>query len=126
MIDPEGNVWVAGNGNEDNQILKFTPDGKFLMQIGLAGKSEGSNSKTQLGRPAHMVLSGDELFVADGYGNRRVVVFDAKTGAYKRHWGAYGTLTPTDDKLPPCACRSAINAFGMAWLPPTGIGQPTV
>jgi DNA-binding beta-propeller fold protein YncE len=100
-IDPEGNVWVAGNGNEDNQILKFTPDGKFLLQIGRAGKSEGSNSKTQLGRPAHMVLSGDELFVADGYGNRRVVVFDAKTGAYKRHWGAYGTTAPTDDKLPP-------------------------
>lgn len=100
-IDPDGNVWVAGNGNEDNQILKFTPDGKFLLQIGRAGKSEGSNSRTQLGRPAHMVVSGDELFVADGYGNRRIVVFDAKTGAYKRHWGAYGTATPIDDKLPP-------------------------
>ena len=100
-IDPEGNVWLAGNANEDNQILKFTPEGKFLLQIGRAGKSEGSNSRTQLGRPAHMVLSGDELFVADGYGNRRIVVFDAKTGAYKRHWGAYGTATPTDDKLPP-------------------------
>jgi DNA-binding beta-propeller fold protein YncE len=99
-IDPEGNVWLAGNANEDNQILKFTPEGKFLLQIGRAGKSEGSNSRTQLGRPAHMVISGDELFVADGYGNRRVVVFDAKTGAYKRHWGAYGTQTPIDDKLP--------------------------
>ena len=41
-----------------------------------------------------------ELYVADGYGNRRVIVFDAKTGAYKRHWGAYGTKEPTDDKLP--------------------------
>ena len=100
-IDPDGNVWLGGNGTEDHQILKFTPEGKFLLQIGRAGKSEGSNSRTQLGRPAHMVLSGDELFVADGYGNRRIVVFDAKTGAYKRHWGAYGTATPTDDKLPP-------------------------
>ena len=100
-IDAEGNVWLAGNGNEDHQILKFTPEGKFLMQIGRAGKSEGSNSRTQLGRPAHMVVSGGELFVADGYGNRRLVVFDAKTGAYKRHWGAYGTNAPTDDKLPP-------------------------
>jgi DNA-binding beta-propeller fold protein YncE len=101
-VDPEGNVWVAGNGNEDNQILKFSPDGKFLMQIGRAGKSEGSNSRTQLGRPAHMLLdpSTKELYVADGYGNRRVVVFDAATGAYKRHWGAYGG-TPNDDKLPP-------------------------
>jgi hypothetical protein len=39
-------------------------------------------------------------YVADGYGNRRVIVFDAKTGAYKRHWGAYGTKTPTDEQPP--------------------------
>ena len=102
MIDREGNVWVAGNGNEDNQILKFTPDGKFLLQIGRAGKSEGSSSRTQLGRPAHMILDerNSELYVADGYGNRRVVVFDAKTGAYKRHWGAYGGA-PNDDRQAP-------------------------
>jgi DNA-binding beta-propeller fold protein YncE len=98
-IDPEGNVWIAGNGDEDNQILKFTPDGKFLMQIGRAGKSEGSNSHTQLGRPAHIMMDpkAQELYVADGYGNKRVVVFDARTGTYKRHWGAYGAM-PTDDK----------------------------
>ena len=41
-----------------------------------------------------------ELYVADGYLNRRIVVFDAKTGAYKRHWGAYGSKQPSDDKLP--------------------------
>jgi hypothetical protein len=99
-LDPDGNVWIAGNGNEDHQILKFRPDGQFLLQIGRPGKSEGSNSREQLGRPAHMVLSGDELFVADGYGNRRVVVFDARSGAYKRHWGAYGG-TPSDAQLPP-------------------------
>ncbi len=101
-IDPQGNVWLAGNGNEDNQILKFSPDGKFLMQIGRAGKSEGSNSRTQLGRPAHMVMDvvENELYIADGYGNRRIVVYDASTGAYKRHWGAYGR-TPSDEKLPP-------------------------
>lgn len=99
-IDPDGNVWIAGNGNEDNQILKFTPEGKFLQQIGSPGKSEGSNSQRQLGRPAHMILSQGELFVADGYGNRRIVVFDAATGAYKRHWGAYGGR-PSDDALPP-------------------------
>lgn len=98
-IDPEGNVWVAGNGAEDNQILKFTPDGKFLLQIGFPGKSEGSNSPRQLGRPAMMVVSKGELFVADGYGNRRVAVFDANTGVYKRHWGAYGG-TPRDDAQP--------------------------
>ena len=102
-VDKEGNVWVAGNGNDDHQILKFTPGGKFLMQIGKAGSTGGSNSKTQLGRPAHMVTddAAGELYVADGYLNRRVVVFDVKTGAYKRHWGAYGTKEPTDEKLPP-------------------------
>src|SRR3954470_20081712 len=101
-VDPEGNLWLAGNADEDNQILKFTPDGKFLMQIGRAGKSEGSNSHTQLGRPAHMMMDAksQELYVADGYGNKRVIVFDAKSGAYKRHWGAYGAQ-PSDEKQPP-------------------------
>ncbi len=69
------------------------------MQIGRAGKSEGSASHTQLGRPAHMVMDAkaQELYVADGYGNKRVMVFDAKSGAYKRHWGAYGAQ-PSDEK----------------------------
>ena len=102
-IDGDGNVWLAGNSDADHMILKFTPEGKFLQQIGKPGKSEGSNSTAQLGRPAHMVTDdkAKELYVADGYGNRRIVVFNSSTGAYKRHWGAYGAALPTDDKLPP-------------------------
>jgi DNA-binding beta-propeller fold protein YncE len=102
-IDRDGSVWLAGNDTGDHQILKFTPDGKFLQQIGKSGSTGGSNSTTQLGRPAHIMTDDDagELYVADGYGNRRVIVFDSKSGMYKRHWGAYGTKTPTDDKLPP-------------------------
>ena len=102
-VDKDGNVWLAGNGKDDHQILKFSPDGKFLQQIGKGGSTGGSNSKTQFGRPAHMVTddAAGELYVADGYLNRRIVVFDIKTGDYKRHWGAYGTREPTDDKLPP-------------------------
>ena len=46
-----------------------------------------------------MVVDSGELYVADGYGNRRIVVYDVKTLAYKRHWGAYGER-PHDDKLP--------------------------
>jgi DNA-binding beta-propeller fold protein YncE len=42
----------------------------------------------------------NELYVADGYGNRRVIVYDADTGKYKRHWGAYGNK-PDDTQLPP-------------------------
>src|SRR6185312_2346730 len=99
-VDQDGNVWVGGNEDGD-QILKFTADGKFLQQIGVNDSSKGSNSITRLGRPAHMMTdpAANEIYVADGYGNRRVVVFDSKTGAYKRHWGAYGTKTPVDGKL---------------------------
>ena len=107
FVDNDGNVWIAGNDAKDNQILKFTADGKFLQQLGKPGKSDGSNGTTQLGRPAHMMIDGGELFVADGYGNRRVAVFDAKTLAYKRHWGAYGER-PHDDKLPPYDPRAAL------------------
>ena len=101
-VDAAGYVWVSGNGATDRHILKFTREGKFLMQIGSPGKQEGSASRTLLGRPAQTVVDVDagELYVADGYQNRRVVVFDANTGAYKRHWGAYGGV-PVDGKQPP-------------------------
>ncbi len=99
-IDSKGNVWLAGNDNADDQILKFTGDGKFLQQIGKANETAGSNSQDKLGRPAHMTLDepANELYVADGYKNRRVIVFDATSGAYKRHWGAYGHK-PSDEKM---------------------------
>ena len=99
-IDSTGNVWVGGNDVTDQMILKFTPQGKFLLQIGSSGKSLGSNSITQLGRPAHMNVDpvANEVYVADGYLNKRVIVFDSNTGAYKRHWGAYGN-TPSDEKM---------------------------
>jgi hypothetical protein len=100
-VDRDGNVWLGGN-NEGDQILKFAPDGKFLQQIGKDDGTKGSNSTTRLGRPAHMMTDPDanEVYVADGYGNRRIIVFDSRTGEYKRHWGAGGTKTPHDDKLP--------------------------
>jgi sugar lactone lactonase YvrE len=101
-VDRDGNVWLAGNHKEDHQILKFSPEGKFLQQIGKPGAPGGSNSTGQLGSPAHLVTddAANELFIADGYQNRRVIVFDSKTGAYKRHWGAYGKAPGPDDKLP--------------------------
>ena len=96
-IDPVGNVWIGGNGATDHQVLAFTPEGGFVLQIGRAGETGGSNAIDQLGRPAHMVVDPEtnELYVADGYLNRRVIVFDAATGAYLRHWGAYGNA-PVD------------------------------
>jgi len=85
----------------DSMVLKFTQDGRFLMQIGKVGQSKGSNDTENLGRPAKMFVDPktNELYVADGYGNRRVIVYDAETGAYKRHWGAYGHK-PDDSPMP--------------------------
>ena len=85
----------------DSMVMKFTQDGKFLMQIGKAGQSHGSNDTANLGRPAKMFIDPktNELYVADGYGNKRVIVYDADSGAYKRHWGAYGHK-PDDAPMP--------------------------
>jgi sugar lactone lactonase YvrE len=104
FIDANDNVWLTGNGDGDGQILKFTKDGKFLLQIGKGGVSADSNDTTHLSRPAAVTVYKDEVLVADGYGNRRIVVFDANTGKYKRHWGAYGNKP--DDKASKAEQRS--------------------
>jgi DNA-binding beta-propeller fold protein YncE len=92
-IDYKGNVWIGGgNGQGDAHVLKFTKTGKFLLQIGHRGKAAGSNDTVNMGRPTKAIVypKTNEVFVSDGYDNRRVIVFDADTGQYKRHWGAYG------------------------------------
>jgi hypothetical protein len=92
FVDHREHVWVAGNGPKDGQLLKFTRHGRFLMAIGAPGVIGDDADTRHLNRPATMVVDPqtDELFVADGYGNHRVIVFDAQTGAYRRHWGANG------------------------------------
>jgi hypothetical protein len=101
-VDERGFVWIGGNADNDSAILKFTLDGKYVGQIGKIAPRTNSNDTTQLGRPAEIAIDKDanELYVADGYGNRRVIVYDNTTLAFKRLWGAYGH-TPTDDKQPP-------------------------
>ncbi len=96
-VDSQGNVWISGSGNGDDQILKFTRDGQFLLQIGKAGASTGNTDTQNVNRAADIYVHAEtnEVFVADGYGNRRIIVFDADTGAFKRMWGAYGH-PPTD------------------------------
>jgi len=100
-VDGKGYVWITGNGENDGQILKFTRDGKLVLQIGKVGAQTGSADTTRLGKAAgvEVDVAADEVYVADGYQNRRVIVFDANTGAYKRHWGAYGKA-PVDDPKP--------------------------
>jgi DNA-binding beta-propeller fold protein YncE len=113
-VDYKGNVWIGGNGtgpesaqgaqngqdaevggvarSSDDFILKFTRTGQFLMQIGKPYLSKGSNDTANLRLAAKVFVDPktNEAYVSDGYGNHRVIVFDADTGAYKRHWGAYG------------------------------------
>ena len=100
-IDPKGFVWIGGNGNDD-QILKFTKAGKFVMQIGKGGQKKTNADTKNLWEPADVFVyaKSNELFVADGYGNKRIIVFDAETGAFKRMWGAFGVM-PIDDPPAP-------------------------
>ena len=111
-VDWQGNIWVGGNVRPDAHVLKFTPDGRFLLQIGRSGESQGSNDTANLGSPADVAVdsASREVWVADGYRNRRVIVYDSETGAYKRHFGAYGNppvdgppvpFTPGQGELPP-------------------------
>jgi len=94
-------VWLAGNGAKDTQVLKFTNAGRFLLQIGKHGVHNGSNDTENFWQPTKIWedVANNEMYVGDGYGNRRVVVLDVATGKYKRHWGAYGAK-PSDDRMP--------------------------
>jgi len=100
-VDHQGNVWLAGNGNKDTQILKFDGAGKFLLQIGKHGVHNGSNDVENFWQPTKIWedVAANEMYVGDGYGNRRVIVLDVATGKYKRHWGAYGNK-PSDEPVP--------------------------
>ena len=119
FIDHMGNVWIGGNGGGDSQVLKFTKDGKFLLQSGKQGARQqgmtknaqgqqvpnyvgGSNDPANFGRVAKIFVDpkANEAYLADGYLNRRVAVLDANTGKMKRYWGAYGNK-PDDSDLGP-------------------------
>ena len=117
-VDDQDNVWIAGNGAKpvdptsswtthkdggDGFVLKFDMDGNFKMRIGGTPSAPDSNNKDGgingtplLYLPADMVVDKGKLYVADGYGNRRILIVDANTGKYIGHFGAYGQ-NPIDD-----------------------------
>ena len=124
-IDHKGYVWIGGNscptrgqpGVTDDQLLKFTQDGKLVMQIGHANQSKGNADTQNLHRPADAWVhpQSNEVFVADGYGNHRIIVFDADTGVFKRMWGAFGNAPVDDDH---CEVESP-TSFALGNTPPS-------
>jgi DNA-binding beta-propeller fold protein YncE len=107
-VDHKHNLWIGGNNYparldrglkrvSDDQLLKFTRTGTLLMQLGRSNRSKGNADTTNFCQPTDVVVwpKTNEAFVADGYGNHRVIVIDADTGAFKRMWGAFGN-TPLD------------------------------
>jgi DNA-binding beta-propeller fold protein YncE len=90
FVDHNNNVWIGTY--QHHRVQKFTRDGKLLMTIGEYNVTKGSNDPQYLGGPAGIWVdpANNEVFVADGYRNRRVVVYDGNSGKYLRHWGAYG------------------------------------
>jgi sugar lactone lactonase YvrE len=99
FVDHNDFVWIGTYMH--HRVQKFTREGKLVMTIGTYDKTGGSGDTTLLGGPAGIWVDpkSNEVFIADGYRNRRVIVFDAATGRYLRHWGAYGK--PPDDTQKP-------------------------
>ena len=112
VLDHNDNIWIGGNGAADSHILKFSRTGEFLLQVGQPGARQGpanaegnptfvpdSTDMMNFGRVAEIIADAqeNEMYVADGYVNRRVAVLDADTGELKRFWGAYGNATNDGD-----------------------------
>jgi DNA-binding beta-propeller fold protein YncE len=99
-VDKDGYVWIGGSSPTDRHILKFKKDGKFVMQIGHPSADPPDSLRTDiLGRPAGIEVDSEahEVYIADGYMNKRMIVFDSETGAFKRLWGAYGNAPKDGD-----------------------------
>lgn len=101
FVDHNDFVWV-GSYNR-HRVMKFTRDGKWLMTIGQYEKTNGSADTTLLGGPSGIWVDPktNEVYISDGYRNRRVIVFEGATGKYLRHWGAYGKVPDDTERFDP-------------------------
>ena len=105
FVDANDFVWIGGRagwprpttpGVSDDMVLKFTMTGKLVMQIGHSGQSKGNVDTENVHQATDVFVDtvAKEVYVADGYGNKRVIVFDSESGAFKRMWGAFGNPPP--------------------------------
>jgi hypothetical protein len=121
VVDAHGHVWITGNslapGKADDALLEFDGDGHFLRQMGGRGTSKGDTDVANLDAAADLFVdeAAHELYIADGYGNRRIIVFDSTTIRFKRMWSAFGAPPPADPAPKP---RTA----GEPFTPETGDG----
>jgi DNA-binding beta-propeller fold protein YncE len=123
-VDALGRAWITGNGRSDpktadDMLLTFDSAGRFVRQIGRPGGTRGDEDVDNLSAPADVFvdLGHHEVYVADGYGNRRVIVFDSETGRFKRMWSAFGAV-------PPAVPAPPMREPGKAFTPETGEGPP--
>lgn len=94
-IDADDNIWTTDDGN--HTVLKLDHDGKVLLVLGRRGT--GAEADWLFNSPADVGFGkGGEIFVADGYGNSRVVKFD-RTGRFLKAWGKFGSA-PGEFNLP--------------------------
>jgi hypothetical protein len=137
FVDRKKNVWLGGAGAGDT-LLKFTNDGKFISEFGHRGPAappEQNSQQKQDNQQTPLLLRGiaaakldedaHELYVADGYLNKRVIVFDSDTGAFKRGWGAYGIpLSEIDNN--PAPPHDPLGAPAKQFRPPVHCVQISV
>lgn len=123
FVDHNGFVWT--NARESNLTVKFTRTGQVALVIGKFDRTGGSNDTSLMGRPSEIWVdpADNEVFVADGYGNRRIIVFDGGTGKYLRHWGAYGKR-PEDPPSQPAGSSTAQNNDAVPAAPPAQFRVP--
>jgi hypothetical protein len=115
FIDYRENVWLGSDGPGDTFLLKLSKFGKPYLSIGKKGTpSTGSNDTAGVNGVSGMVVdpATNEVFVADGARNRRVAVFDAYSGKYLRHWGAYGKKPDDSVKMAPDSPNVDAPQFG--------------
>jgi hypothetical protein len=120
--DEEGNIWIGGYGPEDDAALRFSPTGQLLMRIGQRGRAGNDEDTQWLRGPVSFYVDAKnrEVFIADGYGNHRIIAFNLDTGKYTRMWGAYGKKpSPPDPNA-----KAAYGSNAMLLTPSPTFGNP--
>jgi DNA-binding beta-propeller fold protein YncE len=90
FVDKAGSIWFGGNGKGDHVVLNYSADGRYIRSFGRRDRTGGNDATDLLGNPSDVNHSEDMVLISDGYINRRVIGFDAKSNAYRGRWGAYG------------------------------------